>query len=312
MFKDQFKSPVPSGVTDEQILVGEQLLKNLKTKGRKLNAYGGIAGMLGEPTYADGGRTGFKGKKFDPTKRTFMKVAAGLATLPIVGKYFKWLKPFAKTSKVLTSASEITQPAYLGSLIEVIKAKGVIKEIGKKGHKITEYKGVHLEEGPGIKTIYKKGKNKKIHQEVHEGEMHIKDEGLDTQKTIQADDEYYEATTKSGKTTERISKEDHKGLSKIAEEIKTMVPDADEWVQPIRFDKASGGRVPLDGGGWPGMEEYYKETVAPDIDKKISDLMKAFKYYRERGGKKDLRDYINTWGIGGGLKEGGLAGMLGE
>ena len=33
--------------------------------------------------------------------------------------------------------------------------------------------------------------------------------------------------------------------------------------------------------------------------------MKAFKYYRERGGKKDLRDYINTWGIGGALKEGG-------
>jgi len=69
--------------------------------------------------------------------------------------------------------------------------------------------------------------------------------------------------------------------------------------------KATGGRVPLDGGGWPGMEEYYKETVAPDIDKKISDLMKNFKHYRNRGGKKDLRDYINTWGIGGALKEGG-------
>jgi len=45
--------------------------------------------------------------------------------------------------------------------------------------------------------------------------------------------------------------------------------------------------------------------VAPDIDKKISDLMKNFKHYRNQGGKKDLRDYINTWGIGGGLKEGG-------
>ena len=45
-----FKSPVPHGVTDEQIMVGEQLLKNLKTGGKKgpeLNASGGLAGMLG-------------------------------------------------------------------------------------------------------------------------------------------------------------------------------------------------------------------------------------------------------------------------
>jgi hypothetical protein len=48
MFKDQFKSPVPSGVTDAQILVGEQLLKNLKMKGRKPNASGGLANLLGE------------------------------------------------------------------------------------------------------------------------------------------------------------------------------------------------------------------------------------------------------------------------
>ena len=43
-----FKSPVPRGVTDKDILQGEYVLKNLKTKGRKLNASGGLAGMLGE------------------------------------------------------------------------------------------------------------------------------------------------------------------------------------------------------------------------------------------------------------------------
>ena len=43
-----FKSPVPHSVTDKDILQGEFILKNLKTKGRKLNASGGIAGMLGE------------------------------------------------------------------------------------------------------------------------------------------------------------------------------------------------------------------------------------------------------------------------
>ena len=42
------KSPVPRTVTDKDILQGEFILKNLKTKGRKLNATGGLAGMLGE------------------------------------------------------------------------------------------------------------------------------------------------------------------------------------------------------------------------------------------------------------------------
>ena len=46
---------------------------------------------------AEGGRIGFKdGTKFDPTKRSFLKIAAGLAALPIVGKFFKWAKPAAK------------------------------------------------------------------------------------------------------------------------------------------------------------------------------------------------------------------------
>ena len=51
-----FKSPVPHGVTDKDILQGEYILKNLKTKDQKLHATGGrvslssdgLAGMLGE------------------------------------------------------------------------------------------------------------------------------------------------------------------------------------------------------------------------------------------------------------------------
>ena len=39
---------IPRNVTDETILDLEQMVKNLKTKDRKLNATGGLAGMLGE------------------------------------------------------------------------------------------------------------------------------------------------------------------------------------------------------------------------------------------------------------------------
>ena len=43
-----FKSPVPAGAGEKDLMMMEQLIKNLKTKGRKENASGGLAGMLGE------------------------------------------------------------------------------------------------------------------------------------------------------------------------------------------------------------------------------------------------------------------------
>jgi hypothetical protein len=43
-----FKSPVPAGSTKDDVMMMEQLIKNLKTKDRQLNASGGVAYMLGE------------------------------------------------------------------------------------------------------------------------------------------------------------------------------------------------------------------------------------------------------------------------
>jgi len=39
-------SPVPRNVSEENVLQMEQMIKNMKTKGRKLNAKGGLAGQL--------------------------------------------------------------------------------------------------------------------------------------------------------------------------------------------------------------------------------------------------------------------------
>ena len=100
-------------------------------------AYGGLAGMLGEPTYADGGRNGFKkGTKFDPTKRTFLKGIAALAALPVVGKFFKWAKPLAKTAKVadLTSVpinNVAGMPVWFKPLVNKVIKEG--DDITKKG-----------------------------------------------------------------------------------------------------------------------------------------------------------------------------------
>ncbi len=43
-----FKSPVPTGTTKDDVMMMEQLIKNMKTKDREVNASGGLAGMLGE------------------------------------------------------------------------------------------------------------------------------------------------------------------------------------------------------------------------------------------------------------------------
>ncbi len=43
-----FKSPVPAGAGEKDVMMMEQLIKNLQTKGRKENASGGLADMLGE------------------------------------------------------------------------------------------------------------------------------------------------------------------------------------------------------------------------------------------------------------------------
>ena len=132
-----------------------ELMRNMKGtkfhdavyKPRELEAAGGgIAGMLGEPTYADGGRTGFKkGTKFDPKRRTVLKGIAALATVPIIGKYFKWAKPLAKSSKVLTQVpikQTADMPAWFKPLVNKVIKEGddVTKKFATKEREIVHTK----------------------------------------------------------------------------------------------------------------------------------------------------------------------------
>jgi len=80
------------------------------------------------------------------------------------------------------------------------------------------------------------GTSQEVHIEIDRGETIIKDEGLETQKAIQAPDEYFEGTVRpdmDGKMKdiiEEIDEVDHLKLKKIADEIDTLV-----------IKKASGG-----------------------------------------------------------------------
>ena len=119
--------------------------------------------LSGMPGLAEGGRIGYKDGPEKPGRRTFMKAAAGLASLlPFgLGKVGKVAAP------VVTKAAEITGPA-LAKLVETVMSLG--KTLSMKGRKLKElttkkkYKDIEVEEDmlDGPSYTIKKG-NKEIY-----------------------------------------------------------------------------------------------------------------------------------------------------
>ena len=72
---------------------------------------------------ANGGRIGFADGPDDPSKRTFMKIMAGIASLPILGKFFKGAN-VAKKVVPLTNTTT-TMPEWFPQFVEKALAKGV-------------------------------------------------------------------------------------------------------------------------------------------------------------------------------------------
>ena len=108
--------------------------------------------------YRDGGRIGLKDGM---DRRTFMKIMGGLATIPILGKFFKTGKT-AKVAKDVTKVVPNTQPPdYFFSLAEKIKLLGKESKV-KPQERVNEY--------------YYKGKNGDeytLTEDISTGDMQI-------------------------------------------------------------------------------------------------------------------------------------------
>jgi hypothetical protein len=92
---------------------------------------------------ANGGRIGFADGPNDPSRRTFLKFMAGIASLPIVGKFFK----SAKVAKVVPLKNTTTvMPEWFPQFVEKALAKGVSKKIDAD---LTE---IEIPELPGVKV----------------------------------------------------------------------------------------------------------------------------------------------------------------
>ena len=104
-------------------------------------AGGGLAYMLGEDD-----RTGFNKGGFNKGRRDFMKLMAGLASIPVIGKLFK---PAAKVAKVVPLQNTTTEmPTWFPKFIDKVTYSGVGKKIDAD---IMKYETKDL---PGIE-VYK-------------------------------------------------------------------------------------------------------------------------------------------------------------
>ena len=74
--------------------------------------------------FNSGGRVGFKDGPKNPGRRTFMKLAAGIASIPILGKFFKPAVPLVKK----LANSNTVMPGWFPNFVD----KFVSRSIGKK------------------------------------------------------------------------------------------------------------------------------------------------------------------------------------
>ena len=238
-------------------------IEDMKTPPEDL-ASGGIAGQL---HLYDGGRVNYD--KGGMSRRKFLQLFGGLASVPLLGKFFKAAKPISKAAapaveKIATVAGGI--PEYASRLIEVVKNKGIMEimeGLYKRNppQKKYTYKGVEVtEDGLGNTSVRKEQTktgswtdqatddvivddyvDREIGFEIRKGETVTNKKG----KQIQTADEYTESTAKMqgdpeggmdvSEVLEYIDDADHLELKKIADES--------------LIKKAEGGRVDLSKGG---------------------------------------------------------------
>ena len=106
---------------------------------RSKNAGGGLAYMLGEP------RDNLKeGGPPNPGRRNFMKLMAGLASIPVLGKFFK---PAAKVAKTVVPLQNTTtaMPAWFPKLIDKALDKGIKNKVD------ADLTDIKVSELPGVK-----------------------------------------------------------------------------------------------------------------------------------------------------------------
>ena len=100
--------------------------------------------------FATGGRVGLKDGPPDPSRRKFMKLAAGLASIPIVGKFFKPAKVAKTVSKVplVKTPPAVGKPEWFDALVNKVILEGddVTKKLSTVEREIVHSKKLNDDE----------------------------------------------------------------------------------------------------------------------------------------------------------------------
>ena len=197
---------------------------------------------------AQGGRIGYKDGPEKPSRRKFLKIAGGLAALPIIGKFFKPAKvgTVAKTApKIVTTAPET--PSYFFDLVNKIKILGDEGKSISPRTKTTTYKNYELQEDlttGDIVIVKQKGDPDFAYEE--EVLSLRKGQADETTKGKTPPDEYEELTIRpdgDGKMKDVEDGIEPEGIKEILEELDVGGGNLDDLtLQKIKKGKlASGG-----------------------------------------------------------------------
>ena len=182
--------------------------------GYKMPFMGGTLGFGGGPFIGDtsnqgigfGFRKSFKdGSKM--SRRTFLKLMGGLASIPFLGKYFKGAKTAAKVTEAATSTSGV--PTYFPKLVQKIKEFGTDvtqKSATVERQRVIEYKNYELTEDltNGDMTVVKTDEGMGTFQTA-DGDFDSFD-GISSQEVMDFKKGYQDIDTTTGKTIQVPSK----------------------------------------------------------------------------------------------------------
>ena len=215
----------------------EEFMKRTDPEGyEKLKAF---EESIGRTKQAKGGiaRIGFD--KGGMTRRTFLKLLGGLASIPVVGKLFK---PAAKVSKAVEAASKSAEvPSYFPKLVYKIQLLGddITKTAATKERQIVKnYKGYELTEDldSGSLVIKKDGYTKEEYLQYSPSGQYYDET---RKKVIKYPEQYEEVTVKPD--FEGKMKDVDSGLDSADDIIEEVETTDFEFLKKQKQKKASGG-----------------------------------------------------------------------
>jgi len=230
---------------DKQISGGLDLLGGELNFGAGEGKQGRGVGFEFKKRFADGGRIGLKDGM---SRRKFMKIMGGLASLPFLGKFFKGAKPAAKVAEVATKTPVGQPPEYFFDLAAKIKILGKESKVSP-GERIREidYKNYSLQEDitTGDMTIVKRKGDPEFGYEEEVMSLR-KGQADEMTKGKTPPDEYEELTVRpdgDGKMKDVEDGIEPEGIKEIMEEVKQGGGNLDQTTleEIARGKLASGG-----------------------------------------------------------------------